>query len=121
MSTINQTQEDLLIYGQHSDDMYVSSYMQPNKTNLKEVTQLANDVTQIAYMSNSFRDLVNFQGELVDNIEHNITVSHGRVLVGTQDLKKAETYSKNKCILIVIAFMLLIVVGLSIALGFKFN
>jgi syntaxin 16 len=88
---------------------------------LDKVNQLVSDVNDVSNLSKSMHTLVEHQGELVDNIEYNITVSHGRVVLGTQDLKKAEYYSRNKCILGLIAVLLLVVIGLIIRVSFKFH
>ena len=92
-----------------------------NVEELKTITKLASDVNGITELTTSMNALVHYQGDLVDNIEHNITVAHGQVIIGTDHLKKAEKYSRNKCILGLIVAMVLVIIGLCIAIGFKYH
>jgi t-SNARE complex subunit (syntaxin) len=83
-------------------------------TNLERTMQDVNDI----YSNLSL--IVHHHGDILDNIEMNVTVSANNVSSGTQELHKAEKHQRSarnyKCWLLVILLVILFIISLIIGL-----
>lgn len=95
-------------------------YIRDRDEQMGQLEQSMRDVNDI------YRDLsvmVHTQGEMLDNIEMNITTGAGYVESGTRELAKADKYqrkARNKgcCLLVfVLAILAILVLALSLSLS----
>jgi len=84
--------EQLQIYEESADERY------------KEIVRVAQSINELATLFRELNVLVIEQGSIIDRIDYNIEQTLGKVQQGTQELQKAENYSKKarslKCILL---------------------
>lgn len=101
------------------DDEEISDAEKQADQRLKEITDIANSIVELASMFNELSIIVSAQGEVLDRIDHNIETTVVRVDEGKENLHHAEENQKgaNKwgccaisIIMVLIVIMLIMIV-----------
>lgn len=89
----------------------------------ERIRQLEGDILDVNEIFRDLAALVYEQGEMIDNIEDNVTKAADHVEEGNTQLTKASEYQKKarkkKCCLVIILVVILGIVGLIIGLSVK--
>jgi t-SNARE complex subunit (syntaxin) len=92
----------------------------------RDFIKLSNSVAELYELFQELSILTDFQNDLIDNIQHNVSDTVAYVKKGNDELKKAREYStksrKKMCfILITILIMFIVLIAISLGLLKNFN
>ncbi len=89
----------------------------------KEIMKIAKEMTELTEMFNEVNVMIIESGTLLDNIEHNIDITHNDIQIGTKDIVQAEKSSRGgyakKCILFLFLFIFVLIVIIIVKFGGK--
>merc|ERR1719361_2583867 len=85
----------------------------------KEIIKVAQSINDLATIFRELSVLVIEQGTILDRIDYNVEQSLHKVKSGTNELRKADEYSKKARTMKCILFLLCIITVLTLILIFK--
>lgn len=85
----------------------------------QDISNILNSIDALDEIFNDLSLMVTNQGELIDRIDHNVEITANQIASGVKQLDKAKKHQSNKCPVISIGIMMIIVLILVIVLIVK--